>query len=246
LSRFLKNLVDEVASIVRDAGNSRVAGATLYCATCYLECDLYAEVIEVATRSLENISSSSVVFGTKQSLQTGIMCEHGSLPSRMAASINLENSQLERSSVDENFDRLLFNCNDNIGTMSEIGTEQVVLPMESTPAAPAVETGSPSDFLKQVVGQQVVVRLNSGVDYRGKGFLPVFCRAYLLTAVCGSIGVLSCLDGYMNIALEQTEEYVNGVLTNTYGDAFVRGNNGMLLFHATSGVQEQFDEGQQD
>ena len=23
-------------------------------------------------------------------------------------------------------------------------------------------------------------------------------------------GVLACLDGYMNIALEQTEEYVNG------------------------------------
>ena len=41
-------------------------------------------------------------------------------------------------------------------------------------------------------------------------------------------GVLSCLDGYMNIALEQTEEYVNGVLTNSYGDAFVRGNNGEL------------------
>lgn len=40
------------------------------------------------------------------------------------------------------------------------------------------------------------------------------------------IGVLSCLDGYMNIALEQTEEYVNGVRTNSYGDAFIRGNNG--------------------
>jgi len=40
-------------------------------------------------------------------------------------------------------------------------------------------------------------------------------------------GVLSCLDGYMNIALEQTEEHVNGVVTNRYGDAFIRGNNGM-------------------
>lgn len=30
----------------------------------------------------------------------------------------------------------------------------------------------------------------------------------------------------MNIALEQTEEYVNGAVTNRYGDAFVRGNNG--------------------
>ena len=30
----------------------------------------------------------------------------------------------------------------------------------------------------------------------------------------------------MNIALEQTEEHVNGTVTNRYGDAFIRGNNG--------------------
>jgi hypothetical protein len=30
----------------------------------------------------------------------------------------------------------------------------------------------------------------------------------------------------MNIAMEQTEEYVNGILKNKYGDAFIRGNNG--------------------
>ncbi len=30
----------------------------------------------------------------------------------------------------------------------------------------------------------------------------------------------------MNIALEKTEEYVDGVLKRSYGDAFVRGNNG--------------------
>jgi U6 snRNA-associated Sm-like protein LSm6 len=40
------------------------------------------------------------------------------------------------------------------------------------------------------------------------------------------LGILSCLDGYMNIALEQTEEHVNGRVTNKYGDAFIRGNNG--------------------
>lgn len=34
------------------------------------------------------------------------------------------------------------------------------------------------------------------------------------------------MDGYMNIALEKTEEFVNGKLRNSYGDAFVRGNNG--------------------
>jgi hypothetical protein len=32
----------------------------------------------------------------------------------------------------------------------------------------------------------------------------------------------------MNIALEQTEEYVNGQLKNKYGDAFIRGNNGIF------------------
>lgn len=42
-------------------------------------------------------------------------------------------------------------------------------------------------------------------------------------------GVLACLDGYMNIAIEQTEEYVNGQLKNKYGDAFLRGNNGKTI-----------------
>ncbi|WZZ29671.1 hypothetical protein YC2023_013072 [Brassica napus] len=31
--------------------------------------------------------------------------------------------------------------------------------------------------------------------------------------------ILACLDGYMNIAMDQTEEYVNGQLKNKYGDA---------------------------
>ncbi len=30
----------------------------------------------------------------------------------------------------------------------------------------------------------------------------------------------------MNIAMEQTEEYVNGQLKEKYGDTFIRGNNG--------------------
>ncbi|CAN6244435.1 unnamed protein product [Urochloa humidicola] len=73
----------------------------------------------------------------------------------------------------------------------------------------AVKT--PSDFLKSIRGRPVVVKLNSGVDYRG---------------------ILACLDGYMNIAMEQTEEYVNGQLKNKYGDAFIRGNN--VLYISTS------------
>ncbi|KAH9828822.1 U6 snRNA-associated Sm-like protein LSm6 [Rhodofomes roseus] len=78
----------------------------------------------------------------------------------------------------------------------------------SPPPPPPAAAGSPTDFLKGVVGKRVVVRLTSGVDYRG---------------------VLSCLDGYMNIALEQTEEHVGGTLTNRYGDAFIRGNNVLYI-----------------
>lgn len=59
---------------------------------------------------------------------------------------------------------------------------------------------------------------------------PVIFDSYLLyiSSLCLNLspGVLACLDGYMNIALEQTEEYVNGQLKNKYGDAFIRGNNG--------------------
>ena len=45
-------------------------------------------------------------------------------------------------------------------------------------------------------------------------------------------GVLACLDGYMNIAMEQTEELVDGQLKAKYGDCFIRGNN--VLYIASS------------
>jgi small nuclear ribonucleoprotein (snRNP)-like protein len=53
---------------------------------------------------------------------------------------------------------------------------------DAVPDTGAAKT--PADFLKSIRGKPVVVKLNSGVDYRG---------------------ILACLDGYMNIAMEQTE-----------------------------------------
>ncbi|KAJ2800800.1 U4/U6-U5 snRNP complex subunit lsm6, partial [Coemansia furcata] len=82
---------------------------------------------------------------------------------------------------------------------------------QQQPAVAAAAKKSPTDFLNHILGRRVFVRLNSGIDYRG---------------------VLACLDGYMNIALEQTEEYVDGELRNRYGDAFIRGNN--VLYISTS------------
>ena len=50
--------------------------------------------------------------------------------------------------------------------------------------------------------------------------------AVCLVSAVVCAGILACLDGYMNIAMEQTEEYVNGECTRKYGDCFIRGNNG--------------------
>src|ERR1700722_3366748 len=98
-------------------------------------------------------------------------------------------------------------------------------PSPPPPPPPVLSSGSPTDFLKGVVGKRVIVRLTSGVDYHGR-FHFLFGVFYTKHQTC----VLSCLDGYMNIALEQTEEHVNGVVTNRYGDAFIRGNNGLVTF----------------
>jgi len=72
----------------------------------------------------------------------------------------------------------------------------------------AAKKKSPSDFFKIALGRPVVVKLNSGVEYRG---------------------ILAVVDGYMNIAMEQTEEYKDGQLKNKYGDAFIRGNNVLYI-----------------
>lgn len=49
-------------------------------------------------------------------------------------------------------------------------------------------------------------------------------------------GELQSVDGYMNIALEKTEEHVNGVKKRSYGDAFVRGNNGQFAIGSREGL----------
>lgn len=43
-------------------------------------------------------------------------------------------------------------------------------------------------------------------------------------------GELQSIDGYMNLALEKCEEHVDGKKRRSYGDAFVRGNNGQPFF----------------
>mmetsp|Transcript_542 Transcript_542/g.944 ORF Transcript_542/g.944 Transcript_542/m.944 type:complete len:99 (+) Transcript_542:188-484(+) len=81
-------------------------------------------------------------------------------------------------------------------------------PTEKGGQTAAEEKRTPSDFLKAVLGRPVNVCLNSGTQYRG---------------------VLACLDGYMNIAMEQTEEYADDQLKAKFGDCFIRGNNVLYI-----------------
>jgi U6 snRNA-associated Sm-like protein LSm6 len=88
------------------------------------------------------------------------------------------------------------------------------------------EGKDPSGFLSEIIGSAVTVKLNSGVVYKGRPSCPTTWR---LSCANNVIGELQSVDGYMNIALEKTEEHVDGVKKRTYGDAFVRGNNGECL-----------------
>ncbi|THG11892.1 hypothetical protein TEA_012556 [Camellia sinensis var. sinensis] len=130
--------------------------------------------------------------------------------------------------------------------------------MSGTGEKGSTTTKTPADFLKSIRGRPVVVKLNSGVDYRGHHLLieyflnnlggvipwrvvevmklvavpflacpcsPLTSLHYILFWVLLSakhlrcfwpLGILACLDGYMNIAMEQTEEKSLGFdLNNT-------------------------------
>jgi len=68
-----------------------------------------------------------------------------------------------------------------------------------------MEDLNPANYIKQILGGQVLVTLTTGTEFTGR---------------------LVCLDGFMNIALEQCEEKVQGKTVAKYGDVFLRGNNG--------------------
>jgi U6 snRNA-associated Sm-like protein LSm6 len=92
------------------------------------------------------------------------------------------------------------------------------------------EGKDPSSFLSDIIGHPVTVKLNSGVVYKGFFFLIRSTPLLLYFLADLLSGELQSVDGYMNIALEKTEEFVDGVKRRTYGDAFVRGNNGSASF----------------
>jgi len=97
----------------------------------------------------------------------------------------------------------------------------------------ALMSNSPAEFLKIVIGKQVQVRLHSDLEYRG----TIFDSTKLTLS---SIGILVCLDGYMNIALENAQEWSQGIPQQSFSDIFIRGNNGKNTFQFCMFVYDLF------
>uniref|UniRef100_A0A8C3IJ83 Sm protein F n=1 Tax=Chrysemys picta bellii TaxID=8478 RepID=A0A8C3IJ83_CHRPI len=75
----------------------------------------------------------------------------------------------------------------------------------------------PKPFLNGLTGKPVMVKLKWGMEYKG----------YLVS-----------VDGYMNMQLANTEEYIDGALSGHLGEVLIRCNN----FLYTRGVEEEDGE----
>ena len=77
-----------------------------------------------------------------------------------------------------------------------------------------------SEFITSVYGKPVIIGLSSGVIYKGTR----------IVLACYYLGILGSLDGFLNVVLEQAEEYNDGMFTARFNDCFLRGNNSTYCF----------------
>jgi small nuclear ribonucleoprotein F len=82
---------------------------------------------------------------------------------------------------------------------------------------------NPTPFLAGLTGQEVIVRLKWGQEYKG---------------------VLMAIDSYMNLQLGNTEEWVGGELAGNIGEVLIRCNNVMYIRESPSGAT--MDTGEAD
>jgi small nuclear ribonucleoprotein F len=76
---------------------------------------------------------------------------------------------------------------------------------------------NPKPFLNNLTGKAVIVKLKWGMEYKG---------------------ILVSVDGYMNLQLANTEEYIDGALTGNLGEALIRCNNVLYI----RGIEDEDDE----
>ena len=78
---------------------------------------------------------------------------------------------------------------------------------------------NPKPFLNGLTGKPVLVKLKWGMEYKG----------YLVS-----------VDGYMNLQLANTEEYIDGNCTGNLGEILIRCNNVLYI----KGMEEEGEEGE--
>jgi small nuclear ribonucleoprotein F len=74
----------------------------------------------------------------------------------------------------------------------------LTFPLQST------QLVNPKPFLSDLVGKTVRIRLKWGQEYQGK---------------------LASSDAYMNLELQETEEFIDGQFAGTLGEVLIRCNN---------------------
>jgi len=85
-------------------------------------------------------------------------------------------------------------------------------------AAPSLPL-NPKPFLNSLTGKPVLVKLKWGMEYKG----------YLVS-----------VDGYMNLQLANTEEFVEGNCTGNLGEVLIRCNNVLYI----RGVEDEEEDGE--
>ena len=66
----------------------------------------------------------------------------------------------------------------------------------------------PLNKLQRSVNKNVMIRLKNDIEYRGK---------------------MTNVDAYMNVILNDAEEYADGTLSANYGKVVIRGNNVLFI-----------------
>merc|ERR1719430_2727374 len=77
---------------------------------------------------------------------------------------------------------------------------------------------NPKPFLNGLTGKPVLVKLKWGMEYKG----------YLVS-----------VDGYMNMQLANTEEYIDGALAGNLGEVLIRCNNVLYIRGAYEDAEEE-------
>eukprot|EP00048_Salpingoeca_helianthica_P014803 m.223649 g.223649 ORF g.223649 m.223649 type:complete len:83 (+) comp16290_c0_seq1:42-290(+) len=76
---------------------------------------------------------------------------------------------------------------------------------------------TPKPFLNSLTGKPVLVKLKWGMEYKG---------------------ILVSVDGYMNLQLADTEEYIDGNLAGNLGECLIRCNNVLYIRGAEAAMEE--------